>query len=60
MMLQMYFKACIKAGKSFFEGCGEGLLDSLKWFIPLTLIVILGGGYLLMKSEQSDSETNGD
>lgn len=56
----MYLQACIKAAKAWFKGCGEGLLDSLKWFIPVTLIFILGGGALLLKAEQSDSETNGD
>ena len=56
----LYLQACIKAGKSFFKGCGEGLLDGLKWFIPLTLIVIFGGGFLVMKSEQKEAETNGD
>ena len=56
----LYLQACIKAGKSFFKGCGEGLLDGLKWFIPLTLIVLFGGGFLVMKSEQKEAETNGD
>ena len=60
IIMKKYFKACGEAAKSWFKGCGEGLLDTLKWFIPVTLIVILVGGALLLKAEQSDSETNGD
>lgn len=58
--MKKYLKACGEAAKQWFKGCGEGLLDSLKWFIPVTLIAILGGGVLILKAEQSDSETNGD